>query len=551
MAQDPNGYRIPAVPEVPAPVTDPNGTVQDFTQTPAGGYVEQPLQAVPQPGAEGAVQDVELPATPARAAPAASSTATSGGLPPTGVVTVPGANGQPVRVALSGLSPAKQAEYGGMADVNAYGRGVAKDQADIRKDLKQAGEAEGEAIRQQASAAAVRQDEQYRLQRQAYAQQKEMDAHAAEDQAHYQAIANQRDSDVQRLVAEQGQMTFDPDRYMKNRSAGTSMLQSISIALGAIGQAAIPGSRNIGLDMLTQAAEHDVQAQHEAYNRKGAQIGQAKDAYAQARQMGMDHNQATLAARQVALQQLESGLKVVGAKYASAETVANRDVALAHVAQERAKTQADFAKTVHAEASQFIALRQQQRAFTANRDDEQWNRALELGKLGIEGQRADAAERAAAVKAQKGALTVGGWEGEVPTKEVHAKATEIASNERVVVPKIDELIQFRKKYGNETYDRSELAKARSTAAQLKVMLKDKFGLGVMSESDSELLDRVAADPTKVAWTPAVVAQLENLKRQTMEDTESQLDVMGLQRSKANKLSRPKFDERPVEGGRSE
>jgi hypothetical protein len=218
MAQDPNGYRLPPG-AAPPPSGDPNSTVQDFTLTPAGGYAEQPPQAVPQgPTPEGQVQDIELPGAPAQAAPAAPpAAAASGAASPDGVVTVPGADGQPVRVALSGLSPEKRAEYGGMADVNAFGRGVARDQASIRQEQDQAANTERNAITQQAEVQAHRQDEELRLRQRAYAQQKEMDAHAAQDQAHYQAIANQRDTDLQRLSSEQANMTFDPDRYMRNR----------------------------------------------------------------------------------------------------------------------------------------------------------------------------------------------------------------------------------------------------------------------------------------------------------------------------------------------
>jgi hypothetical protein len=549
MAQDPNGYRLPPR-AAPPPSGDPNSTVQDFTLTPAGGYAEQPPQAVPQgPTPEGQVQDIELPGAPAQAAPAAPpAAAASGAASPDGVVTVPGADGQPVRVALSGLSPEKRAEYGGMADVNAFGRGVAGDWGAIRRDQDKAAETERQAIRDQAGTQAIRQDEEYRLRRKAQEDQAKLEAAAAEDQTHYQAVANQRDSDMQKLTAEQGNMTFDPDRYQKSRSAGQNFLSAISIALGGIGQAMIPGSRNVGLDLLNHAADNDVLAQQEAYSRKGAQINQAQNAYGRARQLGMDHQQATLAARQVALQQLETGLKVVGSKYASKETMANRDQALAHVGMELAKTKADYAKTVHAEASQFIALRQQQRAFTANRDDEQWNRALELGKLGIEGQRADAAAQAAAAKAQKEALTIPGWQGEAKTKEAYNKAADAVGSETMATTKLKELIAFGK--GNGFLDPKQRAKAQGTVAELQGVYRNLLGLGVMSDSDKEFLQTIIRDPTSITWTPAVTAQLDNVMKHVHQDTDAKLGALGLSRDK-NVKQRSDLDEEAIAGAQSE
>lgn len=488
----------------------------------------------------------------AQAAPAAPPTETAPGTsPPTGVVTVPGTDGQPVRVALSGLSPAKRAQYsalakGGDAAVGGYGEQVASDQETTRKDVNDAAAIEALADQNAHAVQAQKQDLEYDIYRRQYQQQKVAEARAAKDQTVFDGVVLKREGDVQNLLREQGQMTFDPDRFMKNRSVGRSTMDVVAIALGGIGQALIPGSRNVALDMLNQSWAHDVQAQHEAYGRKGGEVAQAKDAYGRARQLGMDHQQSTLAARLASMQQTEAAIKVVGAKYRSQETQANADMAMAHINTERVKTLAELNKTFHGEAAQVVAMGQGQRAFEANRDDANWNRAFQMTQLGL-GQEAAAAKAAAA---KDESLDMRGWKGQAKTKEAYMEATKAAKTERVLVPKLKELVEFRKKQGNETWDRAEIAKAASTAAQVKVLLKDKFGLGVMSETDSQLLDNVANDPTKVAWTPAVVAQLEHLIEQVRDDTESQLDVYGFSRDRAYK-GQQKFDEQPIAGAGEE
>jgi hypothetical protein len=549
-ALDPNGYRIPPVPGAQAPVTDPNGTVQDFHQTPEGGFREGPLQAVPQlPAAqapEGQVQDIELPPAAQAASPAPPTDGTPGTSPPNGVVTVTGADGQPVRVALSGLSPAKRAEYSavdtsGMADVNAYGRGVAKDWAGIRRDQGQAADAERDAIRQQANTLAIRQDEEYRLRKEAQTREARDAADAADDQVRYDAITRQRDGDVQRLIAEQGQMTFDPDRYTKSQGAGQSILNTIGIALGGIGQALVPGSRNIALDMLNQAIERDIQAQHEAYNRKGAQVGQAKDAYSRARQNGMDHNQATLAARQVALQQLETGLKVVGSKYASAETAANRDMALAHVGSERAKTNAEYAKAVHAEAQGFVAMRQQQRQFAYQQDYQQKQLDLEREKFGV-------TLEAARMKGKQ-PMTIPGLQGQAATPETLTKAQATENAYQDMMPMIDELRQLRKEYGGEAFPTKAAARAKSLATQLQLQAKNMYQLGAISGADLDMLTSIIPeDPlARFSLDDTVLEKLGTFREQAQKVRRSNLRTYGFEAP----ADRPAFDEQPLGGEKAE
>lgn len=461
-----------------------------------------------------------------------------------GSALVPTPDGRSIRVAISALSPDARSRLmpvpvgTGMGEINRLQRAADAGNKEVLDAQNAVARDQKQAINQQYDVQRQQSEDTYKLQVQQQQNENRLIQDGQQHQQDLQQVVQQRASDLRSIQSRMGQMTFDPDRYMKNRSVGESMLSAIGIALGGLGQAFIPGAQNTGIEALKRHIEGDVQAQREAYNRLGDQANFANSAYAQARQAKMDDYQATIAARQVSMDQLKTGLAVVGAKYASPGAEANRKAAIATVDDMSTKNLAEYHKVSAVHGLQYANARQQQRQFA-------WQQRTDMAQFGLQSERISLSAAEAAAK-QKQALTIPGFEGVVATPDEHKEAIKIAANERTLMPRLDKLINYRTREGNEFINQTDKAMAKSTAAQLKVMFKDKFGLGVMSESDSKLLDSIISDPTAVAWTPAVVGTLKQLRNQVVEDTTNTMDAYGLKRSR---VPAPYIDQQPIEGGK--
>lgn len=453
-----------------------------------------------------------------------------------GTALVPRRDGSSVRIALSAIeSPGLREQIlGGMPygdDNDMFRRlqqGNRQDFLDSKKAATDAADAQIHANNEVARVAQQKADDEFKV-RSDYEQKANfLETDGALRQQKYQQVMDDKNSQLQSLLAQQKAMTFDPDRYVKSQTGTQRLLTALSVALGAMGQAFSHGGSNVGLDMLNQHIEHDIMAQKEAYNRGLQNIDVATNAYARAREAKMDDAQATQAARLVQHDHLLNAINVVAAKNGGPGVEANRQLLNAKVGESKAKTMSDLQGIYHTHALQIANMEQQQRHFNYNARLAQARMVLSASQNG------------------KPALSIPGFEGTAATPDEHKEAIKVAANERQLLPRLDKLIGYRTREGNEFIDQSDKAMARSTASQLKVMFKDKFGLGVMSESDSKLLDSIISDPTSVAWTPAVVATLKQLRDQVVEDTTNTMDTYGLRRAKAPS---PYIDKQPIAGGR--
>lgn len=383
----------------------------------------------------------------------------------------------------------------------------------------------------------------------------DINARGQQSQAASDKVISQRQTDWDNAVKAQKDMVFDPDKYVNNMSVGSKIFTSIAIGLSAFGNSrSIGGSgENYAMKMLNDSIQHSIDQQKEAYRRAGVNIDMAQNAYARARQSKMDDYQATLAAKQSAIDDHKMAAQVITARYDPSRIDANRQQLLAHLDTQSAQAQQEYAKTVHAEGARAAAdvLNARQTGFNMAVGAERLRLEEQNQQWAHDDRNAALAERAFSAEqkaAGRGPGSIPGWIGDAPTNEQKNKAADLSGTERILTRKLGEMLKFKEDFGNETLNRSELAKIKSTAAQVKVALKDKFGLGVMSESDSELLDNVARDPSKVSWSPATQAQLQHLIEQIHADTDDQMEGYGLQRDSSYK-PREIIDQQPKEGGK--
>lgn len=431
-----------------------------------------------------------------------------------------------------------------------------KENEQVAKDLAKASDqeimAQNAASRvQQAEAAdkAVAMSEQR-------AQMAKLDAQEQAGNVAYQTKRADLDAKYEKAIKDQDSFVFDPDQYIHNMSLGSQIFTVIAIGLSGMGNSrSIGGSgENLALKGLNDSIQANVDAQKESYRRLGDRVARAQNAYGRAREMHMDDAQATLAARQAAIGQHEMAIKTITARYDPDRIDAARQQMVAHLATESAKTQQQMTQNSHAEASRARSESLNAASTVFGMGVQAENLALnrEQMQLAHEDRQSALAEKALAAqqKAQgKAGGVPSGWVGEAPvTNEQKNKAAELSGTERILTRKLGEMLQFKSDYGNEAMNRSEIAKVKSTAAQVKVALKDKFGLGVMSDADSELLDNVARDPSKVSWTPATTAQLQHLIEQIHADTDDQMEGYGLRRDPEYK-ARAVIPFKEAEGGK--
>ena len=172
----------------------------------------------------------------------------------------------------------------------------------------------------------VKADAQKELQRiytdKAVAQSNFADNMAKSEQARIDTLSNY-DGYINELRAEQSKLdpTIDPTRYWKDKNAG-------QIAMGAIA-GALFGFAGKGMEYLQQVqheVDRDVDAQRATYDNASRkmqqQLAAAGDAYARARERGLDSRAASIAAFDTKMQGVKSSLDAALASGASAEATA-------------------------------------------------------------------------------------------------------------------------------------------------------------------------------------------------------------------------------------
>lgn len=455
-----------------------------------------------------------------------------------GTVVTQDAGGNPVRIAASALTPEKRSQLlgaesgppqragGGFDPLQMYDGQAHKKALEARKTAYYL---EKEAIDTKFANDQRQQDEEFALAKRYQQKHDQLVQDNRQHQEDAQAVMDERMAQVAAIQDKMAKFTFDPDKYVHERSTGGAILDALAMAFFGFA-----GHADLGMKMLSQKRQAAIDQQKEEYRRLGEQANFANNAYARAREAKMDDRQATMVASQMLLNDQRMALDVVGKKYANGATNAARQAAIAHVDQEYAKGQEELHKTFFNEGIAVANARRQERQF-------RWDQTRDVAHLQLQGE---ALEQRRANGKQP--LSIPGFVGTAATPDEHKEAIKASVDERKLLPRIDKLINYRTRQGNEFLNRSEIAMAISTARQLKVMFKDHFGLGVMSESDSDLLDAIIADPTKVSWTPATLAVLQQLRDQVVEDTTNTMEAYGFHRASP---PTPYIDKEPIAGGR--
>lgn len=329
--------------------------------------------------------------------------------------------------------------------------------------------------------------------------QQQADFSAAEQQQEAQA----RVADIDATAKQIAQTRQDPNHFYASQSTYQRVNTTISLALGGFLQG-VHGGSNPAMDMLNQAIDRDLRAQEFDYHAKMDGLAGKKTAYALAMQKYNDPNAARAVAKAAMIdaQNAEIQQQAAQAKGTEAANAANMLLA------ERSQLYADQIKqgvaftpahTVavapmwqdangipyDAASARGVAKDQRGEAHDLNKIG-----AETYGKAVLEGMK----DKSADDKTARGQTVTlpNGENVRAPTDPEAAKARDLVASVHNSIQLANEAKQIRAK----TMWREspqERARLKQIQAELVLAVKDKNGLGQLTDSDTELAHSASAD----------------------------------------------------------
>lgn len=261
----------------------------------------------------------------------------------------------------------------------------------------------------------------------------------------------------------------DPSRIWKEKGTGSMIAAAIMQGLGAFASARwnIAGG-DLPAKIISQAVDRDIEAQKEEIAKKKGLVDAESNVYQMMRQRFGDDRLAESATRQYLFEGAKLRLDQLGAKYQGAEAQAKVGQLKGALDVEQQKDAMLFAKT----AADIYDTK----AKSANLNADKYVPSLQQYALTAE-----------------------------DAKEMKKASSDLAS----VKSGLSRLKEIRSKYGSEIANRPVVKEAKTIATDMLLKYKNIAQLGVLSESDKELLDRlIPADPTQFEWTGSTNAQLD-------------------------------------------
>lgn len=357
----------------------------------------------------------------------------------------------------------------------------------LKTAIAEQGAAQAKAAEDTAAALAKRNESIDELERQ----------HAQISEDRNKAIA-EISSKIEGLTGEIDEFKINPERmFSGDRGTWNKVGAGIAIALGALGSA-LKGGPNQGLEAINAAIDNDIKKQHAALgNKKRALKGQQSLLELNKEKFGtmeaaidatkLQH----LDAAKRRIEQIQAGSQNQIQKQQAAEAIARID-------QEIGARKANIAQQMMASAEKNIMQQAQLR-------------------------QTDAA--AAAAAAARAAPVIEGLDGGERASEGDKKTSQkVITSFNDTNRTINELMELRQKTGSMTMDRKSVARMRQLATQLQLSLKDQYGLGVLSDSDKEMLENIiTSDPSEIGF---VMERLRGLKKDSLASTQSKLKTYG-------------------------
>lgn len=311
---------------------------------------------------------------------------------------------------------------------------------------------------------------------------------ALQDQAQKVALRNAQkrkemedfDSKYQEIEKEdEGKVDFN--RYFKNQSTGNKILSGLSLALSVFGGA---GSTAKVINIIDDAVNKDIEAQKFEVAQKGAKklqkLKSMDNMYARMLDKYGDADKADAATRAILI-----------------------DKTIAQINSLAARTNSQLAKT---QAEDLIGK------YTAKKEDIGNQLALTFGQTVATPSVGQELPSNYTPKTEDERKRFIKGVGIAATPEDADKIKEGAENIDAFNRNVNRILELRNKYGSETIPGKVKGEMQSLSTEIEMSLKSSLKLGVLNQSDYDILHRLVPDPT--SYNPRTADLYQTLKDRT-------------------------------------
>lgn len=257
---------------------------------------------------------------------------------------------------------------------------------------------------------------------------------------------------------------INPNKYWEEKSTGSKIAASIGIALGAIGSA-LTGGENQALKIINNAIDRDIDAQKNNFNMARGKLTDKQNAFQLAMREFGDQNTALMAAKSSALGVADLKLKEIAAKSQSEEAKAKAQFLSGQIMEERGKLNAAIASSLQKSVASRQATMGEGVEDPSLLPEEQQKKVVKMPN-GL----------------YKPAISA---DGAKAVNETVVAAENIKATMRNMEKIFDPALPYTEK----------AALAKTYQSDLFMQLKELAKLGVISESDRQLVEPLIADPT--------------------------------------------------------
>jgi len=256
---------------------------------------------------------------------------------------------------------------------------------------------------------------------------------------------------------------INPNRYWESRNTGQKISAIIGLVLGGLGGGMQGTGKNAALEVLNKAIDNDIDAQKSAFENAKGVVGEKKSAYASAMAELGNKELALLAAKSSALGITELKLKQVAAQAGSAEAEAKAKLALGQIAEEKAKVNATLQQGVQGLAA-----------------------ARQAVSKGVEDPSLLPKElRERMVRMPDGLYR----------PAINDAGAKVVNEQAMGAKKITSILLKMKELADPTVlPTVRKAKLEGLVSEYTALKKNEMMLGVMSDSDKELVERTIGNP---------------------------------------------------------
>lgn len=366
-------------------------------------------------------------------------------------------------------------------DAEAGSRSEQRALAEAQKEYGRSVESKKTGAMNEADIAGQKSDEESRMMLESLHRQKLQDLYDENERQAERMALDVGASELRSLEKEAAEYKIDPDRRM--RSTEARLTAAIAVGLGQM-SAALTGGPNLAAQIVRQSIDDDIEAQRAELAGKKSLAMAKRNELTEMRQRFGDDEQARLALRSKKLAYAEQEAQALLKRFDSPQIKARAEQAISELAAEKAKTDEDFITRRANIAAQDRTLRAQ----------------LLNSKLAVQAAKGDSTE-----------LSVPGYAGTAPSKEVAKEAMQISGANEAFQAMADELEKKVSEFGTEIFptDAAKGLKARLMA--IKSSLRKSGGFGALDKGTQEFMDEMlGSDPTQIR-TGAFLSQLSAVR----------------------------------------